>query len=136
MIVKKILLIMGFILCTIYLSACSGSDMLDQIENYSDKDNKYVLSIKNAIPSGQVKTFGEAFDDFFSSPTWKHFDADTGETVVEFTGYCTYMDKKVKATMQFKINISTGMYEISYLDINDIPQNQVMLQSLLAKAFE
>ena len=59
---------MFFYIC---LAGCSGSDIVDQIENYSDKNNQVVLAINNATLAGQVKTFAETFDNFFSSPTWK-----------------------------------------------------------------
>ena len=57
------------------------------------------------------------------------------ETVVEFTGY-TYSNERVNVKIQFIIDEYSDMYEIAYLDVNDVSQNQLMLQSLLTKAFE
>ena len=131
---KKLFLIISIILLNINISGCS--DITDQIANYVDKDNQYVLSIKSTVPPGETKTFGQAFDNFFQYPTWKYFDATTGESVVEFTGYCTYMDNQVKATLQFVLDKNSAEYEIRTLAFNDISQNQLILQALILKIFE
>lgn len=133
---KKLSVLLIFILLFTVFIGCNSDDVLDQIASYADEDNKNVLSIKNAVPSGHIKTFGEAFEEFFASPTWKYFDADTGEAVVEFTGYCTYMDNEVKAKIQFILDKNNGMYQIGAVALNNIPQNELMKQSLLSKAFE
>ncbi len=132
--IKKICLIIIIICSNIAFSGCS--DVIDQLANYADKDNKYVVRIKNTVPSGESKSFGKAFDNFFAFPTWKYFDADTGESVVEFTVYCTYMDNKVKAKIQFILYNNGNKYKIHTLSFNDVPQNQLMLQTLLVKIFE
>lgn len=55
----------------------------DQIQNFTDSDNKYVLGIKNAHRDENNKiTYGAAFANFFSSPTWKYFESTDHQKVV------------------------------------------------------
>ena len=108
----------------------------DQLKNIADKDNKYVQGVKNASPEQfPNKTYGDAFAGFFGTPAWKYFDADSGEKVVEFTGFCTYQNVEVKAKLQFIISEDGKTFEIGALSFNDVPQNQLIKTSLLEKAF-
>lgn len=53
-------------------------------------DNKYVKLVKTGAPDGYPDiTYGKAFDNFFTNPTWKYFESDKNEDVVEFSGGCT-----------------------------------------------
>lgn len=68
----------------------------------SDKDNEHVLAVKNGHFKAYVnQPIGETFSKFFSDNTWKYFKAQSGEDIVEFTGYMMYRDTKVKARLQF-----------------------------------
>ena len=61
--IKKICLIIIVICSNITFSGCS--DVIDQLANYADKDNKYVVRIKNTVPSGERNRLGRSFDNFF-----------------------------------------------------------------------
>jgi uncharacterized protein YxeA len=140
---KKILFIIMTILIFI-ISGCSNNgldtvkkDTADQIENLVDKNNEYVLMVKNGYPNDfPNSTYGDSFEKFFSSPTWKYFKSDDGKDVVEFTGNCTYQDVKVKARMQFILDVDAGTFEAGALSFNDVPQNKLITAALLSKAFE
>ena len=101
------------------------------------KDNEFVLSVKegslSSHPDVKVK---DAFDTFFSSPTWKYLQAETGEHVVEFTGYCTYMEQKVKAKLQFIVEEGKESFEIGALAFNDVPQNDFTIAALIEAVYE
>ena len=80
---KKIILEIGLIILTLLSSACSQQDVKDQVENIADAENKYVLSVRNGHPVSIPEiTYGKAFEEFFSYPTWKNFEAESGENVV------------------------------------------------------
>lgn len=64
-------------------------------------------------------TYEQAYENFFSNPQWRGFTADTGESVVEFTGGCTYYDEDAKVYIQFVIESETtfSMY-YAHLNVN------------------
>lgn len=118
------------------ISGCS-SNINDQVQNITNKDNKYVLMVKDGHPEQYPKsTYGKSFDKFFGSPTWKYFKSDDKKDVVEFTGKCTYQNVEVKARLQFILNVKAGTFEAGALSFNDVPQNQLVTAALLSKVFE
>lgn len=143
------------LLC-ILQTGCSGDavvkEVADQVANAVQAEDENVLGVKGGEPFDYPgKTYGEAFENFFASPTWKYFkgtqegpdeDGDgkpdyTKEDVdvVEFTGYCTYMDTTVKARIQFVLDKENDTFEATYLSFNDVPQNNLTLWALIDKAF-
>lgn len=111
-------------------------EVADQAENIADIEDEHVLKVKYGYPENYPDvTFGEAFDNFFAMPTWKYFKADTGEDVVEFTGYCTYQDAEVKARLQFILN-DDDTFSTGALSFNDVPQSMFITSAMLEKAFE
>lgn len=145
--------IAGFALITIMIfNLCACSDIIDQAANIIQEEDSHVLKVKNASPNAHPdKTYGEAFGNFFSSPTWRYFvgtkegpdengDGKPDYTeddidIVEFTGYCTYQETKVKALIQFTLSKDNKTFEATYLSFNDVPQNNLMLGILLEKPF-
>ncbi len=144
--IKKYLLLSTIIGGTILASGCEdaeqtvnkvANDVAEQVQIEATKDNPFVLSVKNGhSESYPDKTIGEAFGTFFSSPTWKYFKAETGENVVEFTGYCVYMEKKVKAKMQFIVSENSDRFQVGALEFNDIPQNELTKAALFKAIYE
>ena len=100
-------------------------------------NNKYISFVKNGHPTSYPNlTYGKAFDNFFASPTWKYFKSNTREDVVEFTGYCTYQNVKVKADLQFILNEDAGTFTVGAVSFNDVPQVNLMTAALISKIFE
>lgn len=113
-----------------------AQEVADQAENIADNDDEHVISVKNGYPEAYPEiTFGEAFDSFFASPTWKYFESEDGQDVVEFTGYCTYQEVEVKARLQFILE-EDGAFTSGALSFNDVPQSQLITGAMLEKAFE
>ena len=130
------------IICACVL-ACSATgcqeatEISDQVQNVVDKEDEHVVGVKNGYPSAIPDiTYGQAFENFFGSPTWKYFEGENGEQVVEFTGYCTYQDVKVKARMQFLLSEDGKSFETGALSFNDVPQSTLIANGLVYKAFE
>lgn len=149
---KKKVSVFLVIAMSIVLYACGTDDITDQIANVAQAEDEHVLAVKNGTPNAYPeKKYGETFDNFFGTPTWKYFvgtkegadeDGDgepdyTEENVeiVEFTGYCTYQDVKVKALIQFTLSKDDDTFEATYLSFNDVPQSMFMLSALLEAAF-
>ena len=138
------------ILCFVVLCICGCSsssvednvtdvakELNDQVSNITDKEDEHVLYVKNGCPLSYPNiSYGEAFGEFFDDPTWKYFEADTGEDVVEFTGYCIYKDTKVKARLQFVLDMKAGTFTQGALSFNDVPQNNLITSAMLIKAFD
>lgn len=139
---RKIVAVVLIVLLINSLTACGVNDIKDQVANITQQDEPHVLSVKNGHPNSYPdKTYGEYFEKFFGSPTWKYYigtreDDENKYDTVEFTGYCTYMDVEVKALIQFTLNDNDDTFEVNYLSFNDVPQNMLTLSALLSKVFE
>lgn len=112
------------------------NNVVEKVQSEVTKDNPFVVSVKEGhLSSYPNSAIGQAFKDFFSSPTWKYFEAESGENVVEFTGHCTYAGQEVKAKMQFIVDKNNGSFEIGALSFNDVPQNQLIKIALLEAVY-
>jgi len=124
-------------------SACSNAslknaekELKDSVASARDSDNKYVLMVKNGYrENSPTLTYDKAFSAFFETSRWKYFKSSEGKNVVEFTGDCTYQDAAVKARIQFVVDEKQGTFEATYLALNEVPQNRLLLVSLIEKAF-
>ena len=142
-----------FSVLMILLVGCGTSDVTDQLANVSMATNENVLGVKNGHPNSYPDiTYGQAFESFFGSPTWKYFvgtkdgpddDGDgkpdyteDGIDIVEFTGYCTYADVEVKALLQFTLSKDDDTFSATYLSFNEVPQSTLIMYALIDKAFE
>ena len=123
------------------LSACGAmidsitENAVDQISNVVQQDDAYIQGIQNSTINGYSCTYKQAFDNYFSYPTWKRFTSTDGRDIVEFTGECTYMGEPVKAKLQFEI---TNKQEDGYfnfepvaLALNDVNQSYFMVAALI-----
>lgn len=150
---KKTAICIVLVMVIVFASGCQLSDLADQAADLIYKEDENVLMVKNGYPSKYPDiTFNQAFSSFFGSPTWKYFVGtqqgpdDDGDgnpdytkdnlDVVEFSGYCMYMNTEVKAKIQFVLDKTQGTFETSYLSFNDVPQSKLILVSLVQKAFE
>lgn len=130
-----------------------AQEIVDQTANIADSEDEHVLMVKNGHPESYPETtYQEAFEKFFSYPTWKYFvgikngldedgdgnpdSAEENVDIVEFTGYCMYEEVEVKALMQFTLDSESGTFTATYLSFNDVPQNNLMLVELICAAFE
>ena len=142
----KKLTILGVSLSFLLLAGCeeaseTAKKVTDEVEEAvqaeATKDNEFVLSVQegslSSYPDVKMK---DAFARFFSSPKWKYFQAESGEHVVEFTGYCTYMEKKVKAKLQFIVEEGKETFEIGALEFNEVPQNELTKAALIQAIYE
>ena len=91
---------------------------------------------EGSISACSNTTVGKMVDGFFGSPKWKTVDAGNGNKYVNAYGDITYMEKKVKAAIQFEVNPTAGSFQLRAFEINEIPQNQLMQMGLLQKMCE
>lgn len=143
---KNLFLVGGLLLSLLYMIGCENAaetvkkatnDIEEAIEVETTKNSEFVMNVKNGtLNSFPDQLIGDAFEDFFSSGDWKYFQADTGEQVVEFTGFCMYMEEKVKARLQFIVDEDTGNFEVGALSFNEVPQNELTIETLLLAIYE
>jgi len=128
----------------VFTLGCSAStaenvtkDIADQFAGFQAADNEYVLRVKSSHHDEYPNiSYGEAFDSFFATPTWKFFESEGGEKVVEFTGDCSFREVNVKARLQFIIATDEKTFDIGALSFNEVPQSNLITFSLLSAAFE
>ena len=141
---KKLIVGMICLILCFSMTACSeetaknlAQDIDDQVSNLKDIDESHVVSVRTGCPVLYPNiSYGDAFTEFFDDPTWKYFKADTGEDVVEFTGYCMYREKKVKARLQFILNEKDNTFTQGALSFNDVPQTSIITSVMICKAFD
>ena len=143
------------LVCSLALTGCSDKEVSDQINdaveeggkqltnvddkirNITDAQDEYVQMVKTAYVMGQPKlTYGAAFDELFSSPTWKHFTSSDNKEVVEFTGRCIYNDDKIKVRMQFLIDDDGKNFEPYAMKCNDMTSNTLTMAAILYRVFD
>lgn len=142
-------LAVGVLVLAMLVTLCGCGELVGQLMGENDEHVQFVKGGTNAAYPGV--TYGEAFENFFTRPSWRYFkgtqegpdDDDDGKPdytvddvdVVEFTGRCIYADTEVTALIQFKLNMDDGTFQPTFLSFNDVPQNFLMLAGLLDTVF-
>ncbi|WP_075619648.1 hypothetical protein [Paenisporosarcina indica] len=112
------------------------NDLEDVVQSELTKDEPHVLTVKDgSLDDYPDITIDEAFNAFFSSPTWEYFLSEEDEDIVEFTGGFMYEDVDAEATIQFQLH-EDDRFEIVYTAFNDLPQNEFYSNGLLISIFE
>lgn len=107
-------------------------------DGFSSKAEKIVKT--GHFKSHPEKTVGKAVNDFFGNPRWESGTGSDGETkgksLVSAKGRIKYMDRDVSAHIQFVVDETDGSFELRAFEINEIPQNKIMILSLINKMYE
>lgn len=130
---KVLPIVLGVVGGVVFLVILFG--MIGSLSNSGD--NRYISLVKEGYPldGSSSISYGEAFDYFFSNPTWEYFESTEDEDIVEFTGGCTYLDSPVTACIQFVLDVDNSTFEVSYVDFNGVPQGTAIWSELLETAF-
>lgn len=80
-----------------------------------------VSAVRAGCPSGYPDiTYQEAFEDYFSNPTWKSIGKDeNGNEEVKFIGNCTYFDQPAKAEIKFTVYEDQEKFVVSSVKIDE-----------------
>lgn len=106
-------------------------------ESEESEEDKYIQTVKQAQPEHFPGcSYGNAFEEFFSSPAWEYFESSDGRDVVEFTGECMYAGSRTKARMQFIVSQTNSSVATGALYYNGTPQNTKIITESLNKIFE
>ncbi len=116
-----------------------ASNQDSAIIQYSEE----VLGVRSGTNNmiGDEITYGEAFDHYFLEPEWSSFQAETGESVVEFSGVCTYIDDEfgVETNMDVYVQFllhEDDVFELYHLSFNDVAQADITKIAFIEEVFE
>lgn len=137
MLVRKnnLLLVLLF---SVILAGCKDvalSDMKTANEIGTEEDFVHFVQ-EHIMKDYPDKTVKVAFAEYFSYPHWDYFETETGEHIVEFSGYSTYEEEEVLVQVQFVVDRNLENFKIGTLKFNDIPQNEATRLQLLANIYE
>lgn len=96
-----------------------------------------VVSVKEGSPNQYPNiTYEQAFEDYFSDPTWESCGKDEdGNEVVMFTGTCEYMESDAIAEIKFTVYKEQESFVVSSVKLNG--EDMGMLGNVLVMdAFE
>lgn len=100
-------------------------------------DEKYVEAVKSGHPVAYPDiTYEEAYNSFFDSPKWKYLKTDDGLDIVQFDGECTYDGEPAHMVVQFKVNVSSGDFDIYAMELDDNPQSILDIAVIQSVIFE
>ena len=115
---KKIII---FIIVIAVISAIVNICNTDK-NKMKNKKHYNVSAITNVVRNGSIESFpdvifGDAFDNFFTKPTWLGYVREDNQKVVEFKGYASLNDKDVLIKILFKVDNQD--FNIAYLKVDD-----------------
>jgi rhomboid protease GluP len=81
-------------------------------------------------------TFGDSFEEYFTSPTWTCYTSTDNEDIVEFTGTYSYNGQSIPTKLEFTVDIENNSSTIKGLYYNDAEQSDEELYYLFKDIFE
>ena len=88
--------------------------------------------INGRLTSCPNKTINQMVDGFMTSPKWSSGIAKDNIKFVNVSGKITYMEKPIKADIQFILK-GEESFKFNALEFNEIPQNKLMAGALFTK---
>jgi hypothetical protein len=85
------------------------------------------------LQSCPQKTVEQMVDGFMGSPSWESGTGTDGSEFVNIGGDITIESKKVRALLQFVIDKPNNTFQFNAIEVNEVPMNQLLALSLLAK---
>lgn len=99
-------------------------------------EDEYIKTVKQgSFGSYPTVEIGKAFEWYFSDTEWRSFESTEGVNVVEFTGYCYFLDMLTEVYMQFNV-YSDGTFNVDYLSFDDDTQSYIMMAGLIEVIME
>ncbi|MEE2704477.1 MAG: hypothetical protein VX397_00005 [Pseudomonadota bacterium] len=97
--------------------------------------NPNVNRIKSStLSSCPNKTLETMINGFMAYPIWTSGESEEGNIFVNVNGGIIFQEKEVDAALQFSINKDN--FRVRALEFNEIPQNRLIITSLLIKMCE
>ena len=87
----------------------------------------------NSCPNTTVK---QMVDSYMGNPSWESGVSEDGEVFVNVGGDIHFVDKPVRAVIQFSVNEKKGSFEYTALEFNGVPQMKLLAIPLMGKMCE
>jgi hypothetical protein len=81
------------------------------------------------------KFIGESFSVFFIDGYWDYFVSSDNLDVVEFVGSFYNENGLAQAVFQFVVDVEQRTFEVEYLGIDDVTQDETMIDTMLNSIF-
>lgn len=107
----------------VLLSSCGDSEMVTLVKT-------------GTLESYPEKTLGTAIDNYFGNPYWTSGESEEGKKFVNIEGSVYFMDKEVDALLQYKISEDNTSFEYSALELNGVPQSNLIYLGLIESMYE
>lgn len=107
----------------VLLSSCGDSEMVSLVKN-------------GTLENYPEKTLGTAIENYFETPYWTSGESEEGEKFVNVEGTVYFMDKEVDALLQYKISEDNTSFEYSALELNGVPQSNLIYFGLIESMYE
>lgn len=103
--------------------------------------NKDIALVQNGhFTNFPTKSIGQAVNGFIGNPVWESGTGVNPENkpirFVNCRGAVTYMGKPVQALIQFVLSPDGQSFSLQAFELNEIPQNQEMIGSLIQEMFK
>lgn len=106
-------------------------------ESLSVIGSQHIETVKNAHPENFPRcTYGQAFEEFFTSPEWKYFESTDGRDIVEFSGNCLYAGAQTKTRLQFVIDKTSSAVTTGAMSYNGAPQTSTVISTSIETIFK
>ena len=102
----------------LFVGSCSADSRLNLVKN----------GVFDFCPQKTVK---QMVNGYIANPKWEAFVATDGEDYVNVTGQISYFDKPVDMLLQFQVNTDSERFEVNAFEMDGVPQNYFMSDSLL-----
>ena len=126
--VKKYLLMKNLnkiliLFLALLLNSCGESEMVSLIKN-------------GTLENYPEKNLGIAIDNYFGTPYWTSGESEDGEKFVNIEGRILFMDKEVDALLQYTISADNTSFEYSALELNGVPQSNLIYLGLIESMYK
>ncbi|WP_047982668.1 hypothetical protein [Ornithinibacillus contaminans] len=130
--VKKTTFLVIAIISLFMLTACG---ILTSSSN-NKKNNEYISIVTEGTFYDYPDTYvGDAFNAFFSHPTWDYYQSDENEHIVTFNGGAEYLGEVVNVNLEFEVDPLTEEFEVVWSDFNDFKLSDADYTDLLDTVF-
>lgn len=104
---------------------------------YGCTDSKEVQMVKNGeLQLCDGATIEQMAKSFMGSPSWVSGKGKDGMAFVNVSGDVFFQEKSVKATLQFEVDKKNDSFAYRSLEMNGVPQNDIVALILIGKMCE
>lgn len=116
---KKIIVLFLIVL----QSSCGDSEMVSLVKN-------------GTLENYPEKNLGTVIDNYFGTPYWTSGESEDGVKFVNIEGKILFMDKEVDALLQYTVSKDNTSFEYSALELNGVPQSNLIYLGLIESMYE